>query len=202
MIFERGYFNSFKRADSRQTLNESVVRTRTFSSRSIKSASDTTVFISHKHEELDLGELDGVLEMLGSYNIIPYIDSMDVNMPNETCAETAARLKQVIQYCDKFILLATNKAIESYWCNWEVGIGDVHKYKNNIAILTIKDKGQYDINYKGNEFLQLYSSIEYFNGTSSYRNGQPISAGYYVRTPKSELYNILPLHEWLNQQYL
>lgn len=197
MIFERGYFNSYKSSSSRLTLNESVSRTRSFNSRTIKSASGVTVFISHKHEELDLGELDGVLAMLSRYNIIPYIDSMDVNMPNETCGETATRLKEVIQFCDKFILLATNKAIESYWCNWEVGIGDVHKYKKSIAILPMRDKGQYEFDYKGNEYLQLYSSIEYFNGLTSYNDGRIIPAGFYVRTPKSENYTIQTLRDWL-----
>lgn len=198
MIFERGFFNSYKSSSSRLTLNESVSRTRSFNTRTIKSASGVTVFISHKHEELDLGELDGVLAMLSRYNIIPYIDSMDVNMPNETCGETAARLKEVIKFCNKFILLATNKAIESYWCNWEVGIGDVHKYKKSIAILPMRDKGQYEFEYKGNEYLQLYSSIEYFNGLTSYDDGRNIPAGFYIRTPKSENYTIQTLRDWLN----
>lgn len=199
MIFERGFFDSYKSVASIQSLNESISRTRFFNSRSIKSASGVTVFISHKHEDLDLGELDGILGMLRSYNIIPYIDSMDINMPNETCEETAKRIKEVIQFCNKFILLATNKAIESYWCNWEVGIGDVHKYKQNIAILPMRDKGQYESNYKGNEYLQLYSSIEYFNGNTNYSNGRSIEAGYYVRTPTSENYAIETLRNWLNK---
>ncbi len=198
MIFERGYFNGYKSTSSRLTLNETVSRTRSFNSRSINYTFGVTVFISHKHEELDLGELDGILAMLSSYNIMPYIDSMDVHMPNETCAETATRLKEVIKFCNKFILLATNKAIESYWCNWEVGIGDVHKYKKNMAVIPMKEKGQYDYLYKGNEYLQLYSSIEYFDGTSNYNNGNRIPSGYYVRTPKSEDYTIQTLRDWLN----
>lgn len=199
MIFERGFFDKYKGTSSPQILNESVNRTRSFNSRSIKSASGVTVFISHKHNDLDLGELDGVLGMLRTYNVIPFIDSMDVNMPSETCEATAARIKDVIQFCDKFILLATNKAIESYWCNWEVGIGDVHKYKLNIAILPMKDRVENESNYKGNEYLQLYSSIEYFNGTSYYIDGRSIQAGYYVRTPRSENYTIETLSSWLNK---
>jgi hypothetical protein len=124
---------------------------------------------------------------------------MDNKMPEHTCAETAKRIKQVIEFCDKFILLATNSAIESYWCNWKVGIGDVRKYKNHIAILPMKDVGK---NYNGNEYLKLYSSIEYFDGTRSYSNGDNISAGYYVRTPTEENnYNIEPLKNWLEKRY-
>lgn len=140
MIFNRGDFDNFKNSQSQTVLNESIQRTRYFSA--TKPYSGTTVFVSHKHDELDLGELNGVLGMLKQHNVIPYIDSMDNKMPEHTCAETAKRLKDVIKFCDKFILLATNRAVESYWCNWEVGIGDVHKYKQHIAILPMQDKGQ------------------------------------------------------------
>lgn len=34
---------------------------------------------------------------------------MDNNMPDQTTGETAARIKEVILYYDKFILLATSK---------------------------------------------------------------------------------------------
>jgi hypothetical protein len=194
-MFNRGDFNSFKSSQSITNLNESVRRTRYFSAS--KPYGKTTVFISHKHDDLDLEELKGVIDVLENYyNVIPYIDSMDNKMPEYTCVETANRLKQVIKFCDKFILLATNSAIESYWCNWEVGIGDVHKYKNNIAILPMQDVGK---SYKGNEYLKLYHSIEYQYGLSRYSNtNEIINRGFYVRQPTEEDYIITPLQTWLN----
>lgn len=196
MIFNRGDFNSFKSSQSQVSLNESIRRTRYFSA--TKPYSGTTVFVLHKHDELDIGELDGVLGMLKQHGVIPYIDSMDNKMPELTCTETAKRLKQVIEFCEKFILLATNNAIESYWCNWEVGIGDVHKYKNNIAILPMQDVG---INYKGNEYLRLYYHIEYYNGMTRYRNtNEIIKRGYYVRKPKEEGNIITLLQTWLQKR--
>ncbi len=195
MIFHRGDFNNFKNSQSKSELNESIRRTRYFSA--TRPYSGIPVFISHKHNDLDLGDLDGVIGMLKEYGVIPYIDSMDSKMPDHTCAETAKRIKEVIEFCDKFILLATNNAIESYWCNWEVGIGDVHKYKNHIAILPMKDYGE---DYKGNEYLRLYSSIEYFDGTRRYRNTKEIiPRGFYVRTPMDEGYTIEPLKDWLRR---
>ena len=62
-------------------------------------------------------------------------------MPNQTSGETALRIKEIIKRCNKFVLLATDNAIESYWCNWELGIGDTYKYIKNIAILAHKRKG-------------------------------------------------------------
>lgn len=196
-MFTRGDFNRYKSSQSLTNLNESVRRTRYFSACE-KPYGKISVFISHKHDDLDLEELKGVIEMLEKEcNVVPYIDSMDNKMPDYTCTKTAERLKEVIEFCDKFILLATNSAIESYWCNWEVGIGDVHKYKKNIAILPMQDK---DKLYKGNEYLKLYSSIEYSDGTRTYRSGGFISKGFYVRTPTEENYTITSLQDWLNNK--
>lgn len=48
----------------------------------------------------------------------------------------AVKLQKVIKYCKKFLLLAKEKAILSYWCNWKLGIGGTHKY---LIILPIPD---------------------------------------------------------------
>ncbi|RLD83948.1 MAG: hypothetical protein DRJ10_02440 [Bacteroidetes bacterium] len=79
-----------------------------------------TVFLSHKHDNLK--DMRGVMGLLEDLSVNVYIDSMDNRMPNQTNGETALRIKKVIEFCNKFILLATDRAIESYWCNWELGI--------------------------------------------------------------------------------
>ena len=130
----------------------------------------TTVFVSHKHDEL--GELKGVLGFLESqYEVKIYIDSQDPTMPKLTSATTATNLKNRIKKCDKFILLATNGAIESKWCNWELGYGDAQKYRDHIAILPMKPRGEHDSAYKGSEYLSLYPYICSSDGTEKYDNG-------------------------------
>lgn len=157
MKLTRGYFHTYRISDS-NVINESYERTRSFSLSGVRSVSGTTVFISHKHDDLD--ELKGLLGYLSkNFNVIPYIDSMDNGMPENTCAETANRIKQAINGCNKFLLLATNKALSSKWCNWEVGIADKMKLPtNNIAILPMVDS----INslYLGNEYLEIYPYID------------------------------------------
>lgn len=74
------------------------------------------------------------------YGVKVYIDSQDPSMPKKTFGETAKRIKERFEKCDKFILLATNGAIESKWCNWELGYGDAKKYKRNMVLFPIKDK--------------------------------------------------------------
>ena len=197
MIFERGHFNSS--IIEERVINESLKEVRTFSAQ-YASTVIPTVFLSHKHD--DLNDLQGFMGKLKQLGAKVYIDSMDNKMPGQTSGETAKRIKEVIKFCNKFILLATEKAIESYWCNWELGIGDTFKYMKHIAILPIKDKGEIDYQYKGNEYLQIYPRIDYENGTNRYRNGAAISAGYYISYPpdKDGVKTIELLTTWLNQK--
>jgi len=194
MIFERGHFSNTSINES--IINESLNEVRMFSA-STASTSKPTIFVSHKHD--DLTDLRGIMGMLRGLGVKIYIDSMDNGMPGQTSGETALRIKEVIKFSNKFVLLATNKAIESYWCNWELGIGDTHKYMKHIAILPIKEKGELDYHYKGNEYLQIYPRIDYEDGRDRYSTGGLIPEGYYVVDPlnKEGKYNLTPLKDWL-----
>ncbi len=198
MIFERGHFD--KSSVATESVSVLLNEARTFNSKTAYTIKPT-VFLSHKHKDLeDSKEAKGIIGILEGHGAKVYIDSMDNTMPSQTSGDTALRIKEIIKYSKKFILLATNRAIESYWCNWELGIGDTYRYIKHIAIISIKEKGTYDFQYKGNEYLQIYPSIEYRDGTTSYRDGLLIPKGYYVRTPMGEdSYNITPLKEWLSR---
>ena len=155
----------------------------------------TTVFISHKHDDLeDLKGLLGFLER--TYNVKVYIDSKDPSMPKITSAKTAENIKDRIKRCDKFILLATNSAIESKWCNWELGYGDAQKFRKHIALFPLKPKGANDSGYKGSEYMSLYPYISYYDGTEQYTNGSPIRRGYYVRWYEDGKNYITSLDDW------
>lgn len=184
-IFEQGEFHSFAKdnlTESRATIYE-------------YSQYQPTVFISHKHDDLeDLKDLIGFLEQ--QYNVKAYIDSRDASMPAITSGKTAQNIKDRIIKCNKFILLATNGAIESKWCNWELGYGDAQKYKKHIALFPMKPKDTYDFDYKGSEYMQIYPYICYFDGTETYTNGNPIIKGYYVRYKENYSYYIIPLEDW------
>ncbi len=41
-------------------------------------------------------------------------------MPKTTSGVTATKIKQQIKKYDKFILIATDGAIDSKWCNWGI----------------------------------------------------------------------------------
>jgi len=200
MIFERGHFSS--NIIQKSNITESLNEVRYFNSETAYSTKPT-VFLSHKHNDLnDEQELRGFMGKLQELGARIYIDSMDNKMPNQTSGDTAIRIKEVIKFCNKFILLATDTAIESFWCNWELGISDTHKYIEHMAILPIKEKGTNDFQYKGNEYLQIYPRIDYEDGTNSYRNnGGIIPEGYYVSKPinKEGVRYITSLKKWLNE---
>lgn len=194
LIFEEGNFNLYSKVELR-TSQESILQHSQYGVRR-----KTTVFVSHSHD--DLNDLKGILGFLEqNYDVNVYIDSQDPTMPKTTSEQTALNLKQRIKQCDKFILLATNKAIASEWCNWELGYGDAQKFKEHIALFLLKPKGVNDSDYKGTEYMKIYPYITYFNGTETYRDGKPITRGYYIRTMMQDgRYCIEPLDKWLQKR--
>ena len=170
-------------ADNIVNLNESFYRDK----------SGPPWFLSHKHDEQDI--LQDVVAFLKEEGVDVYVDWMDSSMPAYTNAETAHSLKQKIKIADKFILVATPNAINSKWCNWELGLGDAAKYKEHIALLPI-DK-TYET-FKGAEYLAIYPYIDYEDGSNKYTDGRYIQEGYYV---KYRLDNrneqLIPLKRWL-----
>ena len=191
-VFNEGDFSAYKK----QQLNEArgeIVRPDPYWGRA-----QISVFISHRHDDLE--DLRGIIGFLESqYNVKCYIDSRDPSMPKTTSGETAQRIKGRIDGCKKFILMATEGAIDSKWCNWELGYGDAKKYKDHIAIFPLKKKVSYEWKYKGNEYMQIYPSIAYYGQGELYEGGQPVKPGYYVAVRGENTYYITPLAEWLSK---
>lgn len=191
MLIEQGHFDAYNLTalnEARSLINKSTAYMQ----------SKVSVFISHKHDDLnDLKGLIGFLEK--NYGVKCYIDSQDPLMPRETSGKTAENLKQRITLCNKFILLATNGAIDSKWCNWELGFGDAKKYPDDIAILPLRSKGKND--FKGNEYMSIYPSIVYYDGTAKYTNGKIIDKGYYVsKIAEENRVSIEPLEAWIRRK--
>lgn len=171
---------------SYKTLNESL--------REFKAESKflkTKIFLSHKHDELE--QLEGAISFLKKHGVDIYVDWLDDGMPKTTSGITASRIKEKIKENDKFILLATENAINSKWCNWELGLGDADKYINNIAILPIK-KDHSD--YSGNEYLQIYPYIVNFE-TMTYFKFAYRTTGAYIVFPDNK---IISLKDWLKSR--
>ena len=120
-------------------------------------------------------------------------------MPKVTSAITAKKIKKQINLCDKFILLATNDAIHSIWCNWELGYSDAVK-PGKIAIFPMNDTDISEDDYSGNEYMELYPTIVYRDGTTRYNNtGEIITSGLYLRKKKDSGYTLKKFEEWLEE---
>lgn len=99
---------------------------------------------------------------------------------------------------DKFILVASDAAIESKWCNWELGYGDSLKFNSGkIALFPIAKVAN---NWKGEEYMSIYPTIQYFDGTERYSDTRElIPKGYYYRYRGTDgSFYLQPLLEWLN----
>lgn len=172
------------------SLNESLNKFRNESK-----TSKIKVFLSHKHGETEA--LNGTITFLKQEGISVYVDWMDEGMPKVTCGLTANRIKEKIKENDKFILLATDGAINSKWCNWELGLGDAAKYIDNIAIIPVVKDHQ---SFNGSEYLEIYPHIEYQDGLNKRINGNYIAKGYYVKYPAiNDSHKIVELSEWLKR---
>ncbi|MCM1139252.1 MAG: toll/interleukin-1 receptor domain-containing protein [Muribaculum sp.] len=156
------------------------------------------VFLSHKHNDLPL--LSNVIAFLKEeMDVEVYIDSQDKSLPPVPTEETANRIKKVIRESKKFLLLATEDALTSPWCNWELGHGDSIKYPDDIAILPIKEINEADSDYKGNEYLALYPHIVYFEGGEKDFYCDYYTSGYYVIHKTFFPVKPVPLKEWLQR---
>lgn len=172
------------------TLNESL---RTFKNES--SYLKTKIFLSHKHDEKEF--LEGAISLLKTYGVDVYVDWLDDGMPKTTSGQTAVRIKEKIKENHKFILLATEGAINSKWCNWELGLGDAAKYIENIALLPIKK----DYNdFSGSEYLEIYPyifNIDYYQ----FFKGDYRSQGTYVVYPSVNGNDrVIPIAQWLRNR--
>lgn len=153
-----------------------------------------SVFLSHKHDEISF--LKRVAYILEELHTSIYVDWLDGSMPAITSGETATKIKQQIQKYDKFILVASDGAIESKWCNWELGYGDAQKFHDGkIALFPIASNNGI---WKGSEYMQIYPIIQYFDGTEHYLSGKNIQKGYYYRyKDKNGSFYLKKLYDWI-----
>lgn len=172
------------------TLNESL---RTFKNESFYLK--TKIFLSHKHDEKEF--LEGAISLLKTYGVDVYVDWLDDGMPKTTSGQTAVRIKEKIKENHKFILLATEGAINSKWCNWELGLGDAEKYIENIALLPIKK----DYNdFSGIEYLEIYPYIFNIDYYQLFK-GDYRSQGTYVVYPSVNGNDrVIPIAQWLRNR--
>lgn len=121
-----------------------------------KSNTDPSVFLSHSHTDKSI--VEQAVAFLRTLNVNAYVDWMDETMGEKPDGITGQKIKSKILSNDKFLLLATDAAVASKWCNWEVGVGDAYKlHADKMCLLPLADNRG---NWTGSEYLQIYPRIE------------------------------------------
>lgn len=160
-------------------LTEGRFRTQT------KSTAKRSVFLSHCHDEKEL--VAGAIRLLSSQQVSVYVDWLDSSLPRITSSTTALSLRSRILGSDKFVLLASERALNSKWVPWELGISDP---KKNIAILPYRLDGT---DWNRSEYMGLYPWIEPTNST--YHSIADNLAGFQVLYPDKP--GATRLHDWI-----
>lgn len=114
-----------------------------------------TVFLSHSHKDAAL--VEPTILLLAGQGVKVYVDWKDSSMPAVTSPETAARIKERIGGCEKFVVLGTNNAVLSKWIPWELGVADSRTKPDNIAIMPVVPQYQ---TWEGHEYIGIYSRLE------------------------------------------
>lgn len=123
------------------------------------SATKTTVFLSHSHEDNDI--VESVLAFFLNMGILIYVDWLDPAMPRTTSGETAVKIKEKIRQCDRFVVLLTENSRDSKWVPWELGYADGNKKNEDISIMPVKRNYYTDeSSFNGLEYMQLYQTIK------------------------------------------
>ncbi len=113
------------------------------------------LFLSHSHSDIDLVEQARLF--FASQGAEVYVDWKDRSMPAITSPQTAQKIKDKIVKCKKFVLLATDRALDSRWVPWELGFADGRIHPANITVLPVTDSAG---RWHGSEYVGVYSKVE------------------------------------------
>lgn len=115
------------------------------------------------HSSVDINLVKNIITYFKDIGLKPYIDKDDMELPKYTDIDTAKKLKSNIGACKRFVIVVTDNSINSKWVPWELGVADILKNYENVAILPIESVNM-DEKFKGNEYLGIYKQIRERNG--------------------------------------
>ncbi|WP_025743785.1 TIR domain-containing protein [Aquimarina pacifica] len=116
-----------------------------------------TLWISHQPNQLE--ELDSAINFLKGFGVLIYADWLDEehSIYNTNIQDSKEKKEKRIKENRKFIFLATEEAIDSKECKWELRYANTQKSIDQIAILPVR-KDYTD--YSGSAYLQKYPYIQ------------------------------------------
>jgi hypothetical protein len=116
-----------------------------------------TAFLCHSSKDNALAT--GLVSLLQEAGWDVYVDYEDSSMPEKPDRTTADTIQKKIVSMDFFLFLATPSSVMSRWCPWEIGYADGCKPNESIWVVQTEENG----NVYGNEYLDLYRSVDFSN---------------------------------------
>ena len=114
-----------------------------------------TVFLSHSHYDPTL--IRWAKTVLLNHRVAVYIDREDGTLPRITSSVTANAIRNRILSCQKFVMVASEQALDSHWIAWELGFADGIRASQSMAILPVREHyGE----WQGTEYVGLYPTIQ------------------------------------------
>ena len=164
-----------------------------FSERSLKTRKKN-VFLSYSHKNLIYAYSLAML-LHKKYKVNVYIDAFDFYMPLETNVESAKRLEERINQSDRFIFIGTEDSFKSYWCQWELGLGNHLKSKGRIAFFVLTDRKEKQGDFTDNEYVGLYPFIWDKTNRHNNANDDDLFVGYHEKNDDT----LVSLKDWLHK---
>jgi len=149
-IFLREARNTISRVKNSNYLKELMDR----KNRAIVSP-ETSVFISF--EPGDEEAMISVLLMLDSAGVKIYPVWSDPVITSGQRSNEFDSLRKNISRCSKFVFIASENALKSNRCNWELGIGDGLRYPDNIAVMPVTE--QRGATWSCPDYLQTFPKL-------------------------------------------
>lgn len=125
-----------------------------------KVSTGKTVFLSHSSKDNDI--LPGVIRILEIHGGKVYADVRDPELDKSDFTATAARLREAVRHCSKFVLLVTPRTKNSKWIPWELGLGDGASNDKNVALFPSAEQSN-EKSWSEQEYLGLYKRIIWGN---------------------------------------
>lgn len=149
------------------------------------------VFLAHVSADWE-SYVKAARQLFAEHHATTWTDKTSVDLHTLLLPVRAARIRNQIGHCRRFVYVVTPNSIDSKWTPWELGFADAAKGNDprKVAILPMGiDAGEME-DWKAREYLKLYPCIQTIDLTP-FGGGTP----YIVQDPDPSQWDLI--ENWL-----
>lgn len=191
MIISQNFLNSIAKENNITEYSEESIllenRNYFFKSEDFSGTRSYDVFLSHSY--LDRVQVLALVKLFNKHHFSVYVDWIEDKQLNrrEVNLKTANLLRERMKQSKSLSYLTTKNITDSRWCPWELGYFDGLK-QSKCCILPIME---YNSKFNGQEYLGLYSYLEYASLT-----GVDRGCDFYICNQNRTKF--IKLRDWIN----